>query len=306
MKPIALITGTSSGLGLHTAVLLAQNGFTVYATMRNLNKKEALLEAAKSAGTTVQLLQLDVTDDASVSNCISRIIAQEGRIDLLINNAGAGFAKTTEDTTLEEMEQVLDTNFKSVVRCTKAVLPQMRMQKSGHIVNITSVGGLVGQPFNEFYCAAKFAVEGYTESLATYLTPGFGIRFTLVEPGGITSEFLKSAMTATTAGGPVSEAYAPLWNAYVASAQRRAAAGKEQTYQSGSQVAEVVLAVVKMENPPLRIRTSGWAEDFCRLKTEADPDGLLLRAKLEERFFSEGGKPLFSSSPEKGLTQEAL
>jgi NAD(P)-dependent dehydrogenase (short-subunit alcohol dehydrogenase family) len=107
----------------------------------------------------------------------------EGKIDVLINNAGAGFVRTVEQATEEEIRWVTDVNYFGTVRCIKEVIPHMRSARSGHIINISSVGGLVGQPFNELYCASKFAVEGLTEAMATYMEPAFGIKFTVVEPG---------------------------------------------------------------------------------------------------------------------------
>ncbi|MFK7906412.1 MAG: SDR family oxidoreductase [Chitinophagales bacterium] len=277
MSKVVLITGTSTGLGLATAILFAQKGHKVYATMRNLAKKNLLLDSAKEKGGELNTLQLDVTDTNSIQNCVDKIMEQEGKIDYLINNAGAGFIRTTEQATMEEVQWVTDVNYLGVVRCTKAVLPHMRAAKSGHIINITSVGGLVGQPFNEFYCAAKFAVEGYTESLASYVTENFGIKFSLVEPGGISSEFANSVLAqAMGTGGLLEDDYLPILEQYIGSAQKRAADGNSQVYQTSEQVAEVILEVAQNENPPIRIRTSEWSNQFCALKTESDPDGTKL------------------------------
>jgi len=287
MNKVVLITGTSSGLGLEAAVLFAKNDYKVYATMRNLEKRDTLEEKIAQANTSVEILQLDVTDGGSIEECVSEIINKEGRIDILVNNAGAGFAKTTEHATEEEMKWVTDVNYYGVVRCTKAVLPHMRKQQSGHIINITSVGGLVGQPFNEFYCAAKFAVEGYTESLATYLTQKFGIQFSIVEPGGIVSEFMTSAMQKTVTDGQMTlEPYQSILEKYMGGMQARAASGESQTYQTAEEVAQVVLSVSQSENPPLRVRTSDWAEDFCSLKTDADPDGTKQIQKIIKKFLT--------------------
>lgn len=285
MKKVVLITGTSSGLGLESALLFARHGYQVYATMRNLAKAGGLRNKAIESGLKIEILSLDVTVPESVEACIAEVMEKEGRIDLLVNNAGGGFAKTTEQATEEEVKWVTDLNYFGVVRCTKAVIPIMRQQQSGHIINITSVGGLVGQPFNEFYCAAKFAVEGYTESLATYVTPNFGIHFSLVEPGGIQTEFFKSATEKTMQDGQMAHpAYLHILQKYMAGMQQRAAASETRTYQTAAEVAEVVLAVAKNPNPPLRVRSSDWAEDFCRLKTQADPDGRKLVAEIQEKF----------------------
>lgn len=194
MSKIILVTGTSTGLGISIAVQAAQAGHTVYATMRNLQRREALDAAASAAGVSLNVLPLDVSDSASVNAAVAEIIAREGRIDVLVNNAGAGFVRTVEQATEAEIQQVMDVNFTGVARSTKAVMPHMRAARAGHIVTISSVGGLVGQPFNEIYCAAKFAVEGMMEAMASYITPNFGINFTLVEPGGIATEFVANVM----------------------------------------------------------------------------------------------------------------
>ena len=285
MKKNTLITGTSSGLGLETAVLFAQKGFKVFATMRDLSKGNSLSDRIEKENLGIEIMQLDVTNENSVTKCIHQIIDKAGGIDILINNAGGGFAKTTEQATEEEMKWVTDLNYFGVVRCTKAVLPGMRKQKSGRIINITSIGGLVGQPFNEFYCASKFAVEGYTEAMACYLEDDFGIKFSIIEPGGIATEFLKSAMGKTMTDGQMTHPdYSHIFQKYMAGIQKRASEGSEHSYQTPGEVAKVILKVAESENPPLRVRTSEWAETFCKMKTEADPDGTRLLNFVKERF----------------------
>lgn len=287
MKKNVLITGTSSGVGLETAVLMAQQGYKVYATMRNLDKATALQAKAAEAQVDLELLPLDVTQQATIQAAVEAIIAQDGRLDVLVNNAGAGFAKTLEHASLEEIDWVTDVNYTGVVRCIKTVLPHMREQRAGRIINVTSVGGLVGQPFNELYCAAKFAVEGLTEALATYVGHGFNIQFSLVEPGGIATEFMKSAVakTANADGSLASGEYAPLMQRYFEKAQKNAAqADQALVYQTPLEVAQVILQVAQAVQPPLRIRTSEWAENFCHLKTSADPDGTQLVKAVTEAY----------------------
>jgi NAD(P)-dependent dehydrogenase (short-subunit alcohol dehydrogenase family) len=270
MNKIALITGTSTGLGLSMTLMLAKQGFHVYATMRNLSKKTEL-EAAITSDMKVSIKQLDVQDSASVNQCVADIIALEGKIDVLINNAGAGFVRNTEQATEEDIQWVMDVNYMGVVRCTKAVLPFMREARAGHIINISSVGGLVGQPFNEIYCAAKFAVEGYTESMASYIQPSFNVKFTLVEPGGIKSEFANNVMEQVTqSGGMLEDEYLPILQKYIGGVQGRNDTG---IYQTCDEVSAVVLNCIQSENPPIRTRTSDWSNEFCQLKTQADPDG---------------------------------
>ena len=271
MQKVILITGTSTGVGQSLAVQLAKQNHKVYATMRNLNKKTALESALAQANTTATIKQLDVQNTESINACVQDIIKTEGRIDALINNAGAGFVRTTEQATLEEIQWVLDVNLMGVIRCTKAVLPFMREANNGRIINVSSVGGLVGQPFNEIYCAAKFAVEGYTESLASYVQPAFNIQFTSIEPGGISSEFATNALTQFQQnGGMKDDAYKPLLEAYIASANNRSNDG---VYQTPDEVANIIINCLNNPNPPIRMRTSDWAEDFTQLKTQADPTG---------------------------------
>lgn len=172
-EKIILVTGTSSGLGLSVSIKLAEQGHTVYASMRNLDKAEQIKQAIAKKNLNIHLIQMDVESTESVARAVSTILEQNGRIDCLINNAGMGFVETTEKASEAKINQVMNINFMGVVRTIKAVLPAMRQAKSGQIINITSIGGLIGQPFNEIYCASKFAVEGLTESMASYIQPFF-------------------------------------------------------------------------------------------------------------------------------------
>lgn len=285
MSKIVLITGTSTGLGISLAVQAARAGHTVYATMRNLDKKTQLEQAAEAAGVSLHILQLDVQDTSSVTAAVDAIITAEGRIDTLINNAGAGFVRTTEQATENDINWVMDVNFMGVVRCTKAVLPHMRAARSGHVISISSVGGLVGQPFNEIYCAAKFAVEGYSEALASYVTPNFGINFTTVEPGGIKSEFANTVLKHVQGtGGMLQDEYLPILQKYIGGAENRR--DTDDIYQTADQVAAVVMECVSAQTPPIRTRTSQWSEAFTRLKTELDPTGEKQQAAVIAQFLS--------------------
>ncbi len=273
---------------MHLAVQLAAQGFRTYATMRNLDKSEKLLALAQEAGVELELKSLDVQDSHSVQSCVDEIIAAAGGIDLLVNNAGAGFVRTTEQASEEEIDWVTDVNYRGVIRCTKAVIAHMREKRSGHIINVTSVGGLVGQPFNEFYCGAKFAVEGYTEALASYVQPKFNIKFTCVEPGGIATEFANSALAQFQQGGGMTDdEYKPILEQYIAGARARAEQGDTGVFQTAEQVAQVIVDCVNDPDPPLRVRTSAWAEKFCELKTGLDPDGKKLQALVIKNVLGE-------------------
>src|SRR5271165_3689623 len=181
---IAVVTGSSSGIGLLTAVELALNGYRVVATMRNLANSGRLEEAAQKAGVgdRIYMLRLDITEFESLPGAVEEIVRSHDRVDLLVNNAGFSMAGFAEDMTLAELRHQLETNFFGNVAMTKAVLPVMRAQKSGHIVTVTSVGGLLGQPMLSAYCASKYALEGWSESLRIE-THSLGIRVSLVEPG---------------------------------------------------------------------------------------------------------------------------
>lgn len=286
MPGTMLITGCSSGLGASIAAQSAAAGYTVYATMRDTTKRDALDAAVSAAGASVEVLPLDVRDTVGVEACVATILERHGSIDVLVNNAGVGFVRSTEQATEEDIQWVTDVNYLGVVRCTKAVLPHMRAARSGRVVSVSSVGGLVGQPFNEIYCASKFAVEGYMEGLASYVGPFFNIGFSIVEPGGIHSEFATNALQHfASTGGMLEDEYKPIIERYLAGSRLRG----QSAFQTSDEVAAVVLETVQSPNPPVRVRTSEWAEALCALKTSADPDGLLLRDQVVEQFL--GGGP---------------
>lgn len=287
MNKTVLITGASAGLGLETALLFAGNAYKVYAGMRNTAKQDALLSEASKRNVAVEVTEMDVCNVSSIENAVQYMLSRENKIDILINNAGAGFAKTTEHASDEEIRWVMETNYLSVVRCTKAVLPAMRKQRSGHIINISSVGGLVGQPFNELYCAAKFAVEGYTEALATYLPQTFNIKFTVVEPGGIATGFGKSATQKTLGAGLPDDEYLPVIQKYISGMQKRASSGESQTYQQPGEVAQVILDIALSGKNIIRTRTSEWAENLCSYKTQADLTGNLQNEKIIKQFLGD-------------------
>jgi NAD(P)-dependent dehydrogenase (short-subunit alcohol dehydrogenase family) len=188
-RKIALITGTSSGFGLLTAITLAQQGYFVAASMRDLAKRERLLKEAEQAGVLeqIQCLQLDVTDSAGISRVVSSILQQFGKIDVLVNNAGFAVGGYTEEVSMEDWRKQMETNFFAVVALSKAVMPSMREQGRGTIINISSVSGRIGFPGYAAYAASKFAVEGFSEALRLELLP-FGVRVVLVEPGAYSTD----------------------------------------------------------------------------------------------------------------------
>jgi NAD(P)-dependent dehydrogenase (short-subunit alcohol dehydrogenase family) len=178
---IALITGTSTGIGLATAVALSRAGHHVYATMRNPDHAPELHTIATQEALPIVILPLDVDDDGSVQGALAQVLAERGRIDVLVNNAGITPLGPIEERPLTEFRQTMETNFFGAVRCIQAVLPQMREQRSGCIVNVTSVVGRIAQAAQGAYTASKFALEAVSEVLAQEVKP-FNIRVTIVEP----------------------------------------------------------------------------------------------------------------------------
>ncbi|MCB9449844.1 MAG: SDR family NAD(P)-dependent oxidoreductase [Anaerolineaceae bacterium] len=175
MSRVILITGASSGIGRATAERLAQRGYTVFGTSRHPEQHTI---------TRFTLLPLDVCDDESVQACIQDVMKQAGRIDVLVNNAGYGLSGAIEEASVDEAKALFETLFFGVLRVTNAVLPIMREQRAGQIINISSLAGILGVPYIGLYSAAKHALEGYSESLR-YEVKQFGIHVAIVEPGDI-------------------------------------------------------------------------------------------------------------------------
>jgi NAD(P)-dependent dehydrogenase (short-subunit alcohol dehydrogenase family) len=177
-----IVTGANSGIGRSTAITLAKNDYTVFATMRSLERGEKLREIAQELNLVIKAVELDVSDTDSVNQGINEILNQTDQIDILINNAGVGSNAVIEDVDIESDKSVFETNFWGVVRCIQAVLPTMRQQKSGHIIQVSSIAGRVGLPAQPIYSASKWALEGLSENLAHDLS-SFGVRVSIIEPG---------------------------------------------------------------------------------------------------------------------------
>jgi NAD(P)-dependent dehydrogenase (short-subunit alcohol dehydrogenase family) len=259
MKSV-LITGCSSGLGLTTAVTLAKNGFRVFATVRNLDKRGDLSKALADAGTTATILPLDVTDEAAITATVARVLFEAGSIDALVNNAGLAIGGFVEDFTLAEIRAQMETNFFGLVALTKAVLPSMRQKRSGRIVNISSIGGRVGNPIIAPYVASKFAVEGFSESLS-FEAELFGVKVILIEPGAYKTDiFEKNRRLAAHALDPASP-YAAIMSKIEARVNERVAkhAGDPQD------VADCVLHALTVEKPHLRYLVSTNAKVMANI-----------------------------------------
>ena len=186
---VAVITGSSSGIGLLTAIEFAQHGYFVVATMRDLSRSTKLEEAAQTAGVREQIdiRRVDVTEFDSLPGLVEEIVRDHARIDVLVNNAGFSVAGFAEDMSLDEIRHQFETNFFGAVAMSKAAIPVMRRQKSGHIIQVASVAGRVGTPLLSAYCSSKHALEGWSESLRIE-THALGIRVVLVEPGAFDTD----------------------------------------------------------------------------------------------------------------------
>ena len=192
---IAVVTGTSTGIGFTTSLHLARNGYQVFAGMRNTAKGQALVEAAKAESLPVTVLQMDVTDAASLAAAFATI-HQAGDVSLLVNNAGIGGATPLELTPEEEHRQIFETNYFGTINCIQAVLPSMRENGAGDIVNISSIVGILATPNQIAYSASKWAVEGATEALA-HEVYRFGVRVYCVEPGVVATSIFDNSASAT-------------------------------------------------------------------------------------------------------------
>ena len=191
MEKVALVTGSSSGIGLETALALARDGFHTFASMRDTKKSGEIEYAAKKENLAMDIIELDVNSEDSIVSAIKKITSDNGRIDVLVNNAGYGQFGCTEDVSVNDFRKQFETNFFSIVRVIQEVAPIMRKQNSGIIVNISSVVGRMGLPGSSAYISTKFALEGLSECLR-YELGQFGIKTTLIEPGVIKTNFFNS------------------------------------------------------------------------------------------------------------------
>jgi len=258
-QKVAIVTGSSSGIGHDISLILARNGFPTYATMRNLQKGSDLKSIAEDEKLPLHFAQLDVTDENSVKKAIQTIHDEAGRIDILVNNAGYGLTGAFEDLSLDEIKTQYETNVFGLIRTTQAVLPIMRKQRSGLIVNISSGAGRFGFPTGSAYVSTKFAVEGLTESMSYELEP-FGIKVILIEPGVIKTNFFNSSVLAKKSQDPNSP-YATLMKGMEDSVDKMMENASTPQY-----VAEVVLHAVTKENPKLRYLAGKDVEQLVEAK----------------------------------------
>jgi len=190
-KRTVLVTGCSSGIGLATCHVLSSNDFITYGTVRSLSKANKIQDLINRENLPLKILHLDVNDNQSIKLAVKRILSDTGRLDVLINNAGYGMFGPIEEITTEEVKKQFETNFFGTIRVIKAIVPIMRKQGNGFIVNISSMVGRFGVPLNAAYVSSKFALEGLSESISFELEE-FGIKVILVEPGVIQTDFFQN------------------------------------------------------------------------------------------------------------------
>jgi NAD(P)-dependent dehydrogenase (short-subunit alcohol dehydrogenase family) len=262
-QKVAIVTGSSSGIGLESVLLLARNGYITYATMRSPEKDTSIKTAVQKEGLPIRVVQLDVTDDNSVKNAVDHIISEASRIDVLVNNAGYGLGGALEDLSMEEIKFQYETNLFGLIRVTQAVLPTMRKQKSGRILNLSSGAGIFGYPGGSAYVSTKFAVEGLSESIAYELEP-FGIKVILIEPGFIRTNFTNAMVVAKKAQDPTSP-YSGLMQKIMASASELA-----KNASDAELVANVILDAASNPNPRLRYLVGKDVESWVAGKKNMD------------------------------------
>lgn len=217
---VVLITGCSSGIGLEAAVAFAHRGDTVYASMRNVAKAGPLQERAAKEDLAIEVITLDVTDDASVASAVAAIEAQHGAVDVIVNNAGVGFSGPVETITIDKARAIVETNFWGAVRVIRAALPSMRGRESGVIVNVTSVAARVrGTPYQSFYSASKHALGAFSEALQMEVAP-VGVRVVCIEPGFFATEiFANSEIAKVDLSDPYGADHAWLDDFYIKSGE---------------------------------------------------------------------------------------
>lgn len=279
-SPVVLVTGASSGIGRAIASAFVAKGFEVFGTSRNPGRT-AIIPG-------VELIELDVTDAASVTGAVSTVIQRAGRIDILVNNAGSGVLGAAEESSTAQAQQLFDTNFFGLVRLTREVLPYLRRQRSGRIINIGSVLGFLAQPYGALYAASKHAVEGYSESL-DHETREFGVRVSVVEP----------AYTRTSFDANMVDADSPI-DAYASRRQRarRLFGDQMEIADDPTVVAQVVLKAAIDRRPKVRYPAGPLARRMARLKKFA-PAVLLDKGIRQQNKLAPTPKPNRDHAPSK-------
>lgn len=276
MKKVIFITGASSGMGKDGALRLIKEGHTVYGAARRLNQMQELL---KTGGHTIKL---DVTNPESIKKAIEQVISEQGKIDVLWNNAGYSVAGAVEDVSYEDAKRQFEVNLFGLAEVTKMVLPHMRNQKSGTIINTSSVGGKIFSPLGAWYHASKHALEGWSDCLRLELKP-FNINVVILEPGGIRTEFgdvLYQPMVKRAKGGPYEELSDLIANTY------KAAYANPKGTSPASVISDVIVRIIRSKKPKTRYSAGYMSKTilfFRNILSDKMFDGLIMRTFEKEK-----------------------
>ena len=274
MEKVAVVTGSSSGIGYETSLALARDGFYTFATVRNPKKAEKILQVAKKENLNIEIIELDVDDEKSISIAIEKILSKKHRIDVLVNSAGWGLFGSVEDVSMKDFRAQFETNFFGIISIIQKVAPVMRKQSSGVIVNVSSVAGRIGFPGSPAYISSKFALEGLSESLR-YELGQFGVKIIIIEPGVIKTNFFSSMKIAEP---KPDSPYKEITDKVIMGVKMMAELGTPP-----SEVATTILNAVKEENPRPRYIVGNDAQMFLEAK----------KAKTDTEFENYLKKELF-------------
>lgn len=257
-KKTVLVTGCSSGIGYATCLTFARNNFATYGYVRDLSKAERIQEITNREKLPLKIIRLDVNEDESIRVAIQKIISDSGRIDILINNAGYGMFGPIEEISIEEIKEQFETNFFGTIRLIKAIVPIMRKQRNGTIVNISSMVGRFGVPLNAAYVSSKFALEGLSESISFELQE-FGIKVILVEPGVIQTDFFQNLKIR---GNDTKSPYYKLMDNRIAFLK----VAMKNSVSSSDQVANTILHAVNSRDPDMRYAIGNDATNSIHMR----------------------------------------
>jgi len=276
MEKVAIVTGTTSGIGYETCLSLARDGFYTFATVRDIKKAEKIVQIAKKENLKIEIIELDVDDEKSISAAIQKILSKKQQIDVLVNNAGWGLFGSVEDVPVKDFRAQFETNFFGIISIIQKVAPVMRKQKSGVIVNISSVAGRIGFPGSPAYISSKFALEGLSESLR-YELGQFGVKVVIIEPGVIKSNFFSSMKIAEP---KPDSPYKEITEKVIMGVKMMAELGTPP-----SEVATTILKAINEKDPKPRYIVGNDAQMFLEAK----------RAKTDTEFENYLKKELFPS-----------
>lgn len=276
MEKVAIVTGTTSGIGYETCLSLARDGFYTFATVRDVKKAEKIIQIAKKENLKIEIIELNVDDEKSISTAIQKILSKKQQIDVLVNNAGWVLFGSVEDVPVKDFRAQFETNFFGIISIIQKIAPVMRKQKSGVIVNISSVAGKIGFPGSPAYISSKFALEGLSESLR-YELGQFGVKVIIIEPGVIKSNFFSSMKIAEP---KPDSPYKEITEKVIMGVKMMAELGTPP-----SEVATTILKAIKEKDPKPRYVVGNDAQMFLEAK----------KAKTDTEFENYLKKELFSS-----------